>query len=461
MRRISLSLVFTALIASASTLGATDPVTLTPDELRNAAAAALHAGDVERAYTFSDALVQRNKNDRQAHLIRSRSARDLGVFHEAKRSARAAWSLAETPDQKYASSMVMAQALSSDNKRTRAQLWLRRAVHHASNDQLASRAVRDFRYVRARNPWHTALSFSITPDSNINNGSSERSSFLNYKITESLFGEQVAYELSGSAVALSGIEYQAGIATRYRFVETPTRAHDLLFSALYRTYSLSSESKGLAPDASGSDFAFGTYQLGYLQKGINLDRKGEYRLATSFGQSWYGSDEYARFFRLSAAQLFRMKGGKTIRTRLAGERLDGITRSDSDTVRADLSYSLPLGQGYQLWTNLTLARATASLSADEFDEIGLQAQLQLPKPILGATALLGMTLRGRNYDFSPHSADGRKEERVSADVTFVFNSVDYYGFNPTMRVSASNTNSNIDLYKARRFGVNFGIQSAF
>lgn len=447
--------------AAASAVLAEGPITLSPDQMRNAAAIALEAGDAERAYTFSEALVKRDEDDWRAHLIHSRAARDLGIFHDAKSSARKAWSLADGAEQKYASSMVMAQALSSDGKRTRAQLWLRRAVQHAPNERAANRAVRDFQYVRARNPWHTALAFSITPDSNINNGSSERSSFLNYKITESLFGEQVSYELSGATVALSGIEYQLGFATRYRLTETTRRANDLLFSGLYRTYSLSSEAKRLAPNASGSDFAYGTYQLGFLHKSLNFGDRGEYRLATSVGQSWYGSDEYARFLRLSAAQRYRLDNGHRIRMRLAGERLDGITRSDSDTIRADFSYSMILPKGYLLWTNLTTAVASSSLEEDEFDEIGLQAQVQLPKPIFGATALVGLTLRDRSYDVSPHSEDGRDEHRVAADMTLIFKEIDYYGFNPTMRISASHTDSNINLYKAKRLGLNFGIQSAF
>lgn len=460
--RKSLLFGWTSLFFCASALpGGSQSVTLSPDQMRNAAALALQTGDAERAYTFSDALVRRDDADWQSHLIRARAARNLGVYDEAKSSARAAWSLSDTQEEKYASSMVMAQALSSSNQRTRAQLWLRRAVQLAPNEELASRAANDFRYVRARNPWHTALSFSITPDSNINNGSSERSSFLNYKVTESLFGEPVSFELEGAAVALSGIEYQFGIATRYRLSETATRANDLLFSGVYRTYSLSSESKRQAPGVSGSDFAFGSYQLGFQHKALNFDGQGEYRIATSAGQSWYGGDEYARFIRLSAAQRYQLKPGRRIRMRLAGEKLNGITRSDTDTIRADFSYSFALPKGYLLWTNLTTAVATSNLAADEFDEIGFQAQVQLPKPVMGATTLVGLTLRDRTYDVSPHSAEGRQEDRIAADVTFVFKKIDYYGFNPTMRISASDTDSNIDLYKAQRFGINFGIQSAF
>ncbi|MBE1284357.1 MAG: DUF560 domain-containing protein [Rhodobacteraceae bacterium] len=442
------------LVVGLSALAEEKKVTLSPDELREAAALALRAGDAPRAYAFSEALLQRDETDRTALLIHSRSARDLGRYHVAKASARSAWKLAETDEQKFSSSMVMAQALSSDGKRTYAQLWLRRAAHHAPNEQMSQIAARDFRYVRARNPWLTQLNFSVTPDSNINNGSAERSSFL-YR------GPWVRETVhSGTARPLSGVEYSLGVNTRYRFAETGTRAHDLTFYGQYRTYTLSSEAKAQAPSATGSDFAFGEYMLGYAHKGINLDRRGEYRLSGRVGQNWYGGDEYSRFFRLSGGQFFRLKEGRSVRVRVSGERLFGVTRSDADTVRTDFSYSFPLPTGAAVWTNLTLAKSDSTVEIDDYQAVGLQAQVELAKPVFGATALIGLSAQDKRYDASVFGPP-RQEETVAASFTLIFRQIDYYGFNPTMRISGSNTDSNINRYKAKRFGVNFGIQSAF
>ncbi|MEY8839451.1 hypothetical protein AB9K41_10525, partial [Cribrihabitans sp. XS_ASV171] len=242
-------------LALAALSGAAQEATLTPRELRGTAIEALRIGAPDRAYAYSEALLRRDPDDREAHLIRSRAARDTGRFGEAKVSARAAWKLASSDEEKYAASMVMAQALSSNGQRTMSQLWLRRAVEHAPDEALARRAIRDFKYVRARNPWATELSFAVTPDSNINNGSSERSSFLNYRLMEALYGQPVEYQLDGTLRALSGIEYALGLTTRYRFSETPTRAHDVIFTADVRHYTLSSEAKAIAPGAEGNDFA--------------------------------------------------------------------------------------------------------------------------------------------------------------------------------------------------------------
>lgn len=434
---------------------------LGPEEMRQEAILALRAGESQHAYSFSSALLQRDPDDYHSLIIHSRAARNLGKYDEAKQSAKAAWSLAQTDEQKFASSMIMAQALASNDQRTWAQLWLRRAVEHAPNEQLARRAIQDFKYVRARNPWLTRFSFSITPDSNINNGSSERSSFLNYRLSELLYGQQVEYQLGGSARALSGIEYAFRLTTRYRFRETPTRAHDLIFTTDIRHYTLSSEAKQIAPGAEGNDFAFASYTFGYGHRGINFDRRGEYRLLVDLGQSWYGGDEYARFARLSVGQSYILQNRHRVNFRVAAEKQKGITRSDSDTYRADFSYTFPLSNGSLIWTNLTGAQSNSNVAFDEFREVALRAQITFAKPLFGATAQFGVWLRNRNYDVSLHSRDGRREDRIQADFTVIFDQIDYYGFNPTMRVTASKTDSNISLYDAKRFGVNFGIQSAF
>lgn len=436
-------------------------VQLTPEQLRNAAFLALQQYDAPRALTYSDALLKRDPNDRTALLINARAARDLGKFGQAKKSARSAWSLSTTKEQKYASSIVMAQALSSAGQRTLAQLWLRRAVEHAPTKAHENKAVQDFRYVRSRNPWLTRVSFSITPDSNINNGSSSRSSFLNYQLSELLFGQPAEYELSGTAVALSGIEYAFGLVTRYRFKETARRAHDIVFTTDIRHYTLSEDAKSLAPGAQGSDFAFASYTLGYGQRGFNFGQSGEYRVLLDVGQSWYSGSEYAQFARLSAGQTYTFDSGERINVRLSGEHQIGIQTADTDSFRSDFSYSRFLRNGAFLWTSFTAGLTTSPTPSEEFTEVALRAQLTLAKPIYGATVMFGMWMRNRDYDVSPHDVNGRTEDRIQADLTLIFRKIDYYGFNPTLRLSASKTDSNVALYDARRIGVNIGIQSAF
>lgn len=458
--RLALAAAFVAALPL-SVIAADEKTVLTAAELREAAALSLRQGDNKRAYAYAEALLSRDGRDSTALMVRSRAARNLGNYPEARQSAKQAWSLSETDADRYSSALLMAQALSSSGQRTYAQFWLRRAVEHAPSPALEQKAIRDFRYLRATSPWLHRFSFSIAPESNINNGSSERSSFLNYELSEILLGQPVEYQLGGTQMALSGVEYAAGIRSRYRFKETETRAHDLAFTLDTRTYTLSSDAKAQAPGAEGNDFAFTSYTFGYGFKGLNFDRKGEFRISADLGQSWYGGEEYARFVRLAAGQSYKLSPKKRLNARLSAEHQIGIITSDQDTWRGDLSYSHRFGTGTTLWTGLSLAQATSNTPSDEFTEVGIRSQVTLAKPIFGATAQFGFWARKRDYDVSPHSRDGRHDDKFQADVTLIFNQVDYYGFKPTVRISASKLDSNIGLYESNRFGVNFGIQSAF
>ena len=448
-----------------------DRTTLSPDALRDAAAEALRLGHAQRAYAFSNALVARDESDRTALLIRARAARDLGQYKEAKTSARLAWKHSETDEQKYASSMVMAQALSSAGQRSWAQLWLRRAVQHAPNEALESRAIRDFRYVRKRNPWQTHLSFSVTPNSNINNGTKE-------------IGE--SFRNVGASRPLSGLEYSFGLKTRYRFRETETRLHELTFSGKYYHYSLSSSAKRQQElDAQqsgnpqsfrtyeGKDFAFGYYEFGYAQRGKNFDHRGEYALSAQLGHSWYDAQPYTQYLQLNGGQRYKLKNGHNLGTNLTLRRNIGIRTADTDEIRVGLSYGFATGSGSYFQASLGV-RETISTHAtrnpnDEFREFHVAAQYWFGKPILGASANLGLTLKQRNYDeYRTFTAipnvvliGDREDKGIAMDFTLTFKEVDYYGFNPTMTISAASTDSSESRYNIDRFGINFGIQSAF
>jgi tetratricopeptide (TPR) repeat protein len=437
------------------------PVRLSPDQLRAAAGIALTQGDSVRALAYAEALVDRDPTDLTAQLIRARALRDTGRIDEAKAAARAAWALTDDATERYHAAMVRAQVLSTAGQKTAAQIWLRRAVQAAPDDRHEARAIRDFRYLRATNPWSTRVSFSITPDSNINNGSASRTSFLNYRLTEKLFGEPVEYQLTGSALALSGIEYAFGLDTRYRFRQTADWAQDLFLSTDLRTYTLSPDAQATAPDAKGSDFAFASVQVGYGYRRFGFGGRGETALRLDAGTSWYGGDPYARFLRANAIQTYRLTPITRIGGRLGIERQDGIATADSDTLRAGLWRTRQTASGGQWTLNLLGAVARSPSVTQDFTETGLRATVLLGQTWMGTDVQLGAGLRGRRYDVSPHSPDGRQDLQLAAEMTLIFSQIDYFGFNPVLTLSAARVDSNIALYRSERVGLNLGIQSAF
>ena len=171
--------------------------TVGPDELRQAAIAAIQGGEPGIARSYGNALLARDPDDMNAYLIIARAARDLGNISAARDATRTAWSLAETPSEKYSAALITAQVLATDGKRTRAQLWLRRAAQYAPNDALRARAERDFGYVKLRNPWQTDLTFTFAPNSNINNAGTTERGFIYVPDSPFPFGFDIAAEHIG------------------------------------------------------------------------------------------------------------------------------------------------------------------------------------------------------------------------------------------------------------------------
>lgn len=441
------------------TLSAKAQVTLNADELRQAAVVALQGGDGETARRYAEALLARDEHDLNAFLILARASRDTGDTRTARSAARSAWALSETDAEKYSAALITAQVLSSQGKRTRAQLWLRRAAQHAPNDLLRERAKRDFRYVKQRNPWKTDLTFTLAPNTNINNGSARDRSRLNYQISEILFGEPIEFDLDDQAQAISGIEIGGSVRTRYRFHQTPTTAHDAKLALSYRTFTITDD---LEDDSvKGSDFAFGTLSGGYGYRRLNFDRKGEFALDIEGGQTWYSGSRYASYLRTQVQQSYRTSAQRQFRFGGELERQWGQATPDLDTIGVSASLTQSFASGNSGYLGIFVTATNSPELTSEYTEVTLRTGLALRKPIMGAAVQFGLGASWRDYDVSRDARDGRQDNRVFADVTATFKDIDYYGFNPSVTLSASSTNSNIGLYDVNRVGLNIGIKSAF
>lgn len=449
---------------------------LSAEQMQLAAELNLRSGQFTRALAFADALLVRDPNDVPALLVRAAALRASQDYAGAQTSARAGWRHAQSEGQKYTAAVLMAQALSSDNKRTRAQFWLRRAAHVAPTPAHEARAVQDFNYVRRRNPWQTYLSFTLAPNSNINNGSSRDTSALLYQYTNPFSGgETLELELGASSKALSGLEAGFDMQTRYRFKQTERSAHDLRMRLSYRTYALSNSSKkdlaaedaerearGEAPlDITGSDFAYGTVQLGYGYKRLRADRRGEFSLTADIGQSFYGGSRYNSYLRTSLNQSYFASKTTKLNFGLSSDLRNAQRGSDQHLISLSAGVSRQLASGDGLYFGASATTVSSELDSLEYDEVRLRSGYVLGREIMGTALQFGVSTSFRDYDISPHDPSGRQDFQVSGEITATFKQLDYMGFNPTVSFTASTTNSNIGLYDVNRFGLSVGIASAF
>ena len=449
-RRITLALgalAFAAMQASAQAV-------LSPEQMRDLAGQAVLQGQASLAYDLTGALVDRDDTDLDAHLIRSRAARNLGRNDDALTHARRAWALAEEETARYAAALAMAQALSSSGRRTAAQLWLRRAIQIAPDDTQKARAAEDFRYVRRQNPWSTALRFSVTPSSNINNGSRNE--------TSELFGMPFEFALEGEARALSGVEISTGLSTRYRLTNTDRKHTDLLFGLSYRTYVLSDDAKSIAPDAEGSDFATGSIHVG-LQEDYALPG-GRSRLGWDgrLGRTFYAGQPLLTYTRLGAN--YRRAAGKTgmLNLSISHERQSGEgTREDATIWTAHLGYGMSLPNGNTLSLSTSVLSSESAADYLDYNQRAISARYGIAKPIGPAQVEFGLTLSEKSHDRSNLTTDGRDERSLEATFTAALPELDLYGFIPTITLRAERTQANIDLYETENFGVQLGIRSAF
>tara|TARA_R110000850_G_scaffold32535_13_gene89681 strand:+ start:1427 stop:2875 length:1449 start_codon:yes stop_codon:yes gene_type:complete len=450
------------------------PIHLSVEQMRLAAELNLRNGRIDTALLFADALLKRDPKDVTALLIRAHALRIKMEYNASQEAARTVWRAADSDHHKYTAAMLMAQALSSDNKRTRAQLWLRRAAQVAPTPAHKNRVAQDFRYLQRRNPWQTNLSFTVQPSSNINNGSARDTSSLLYQILGPLTGGSEVV-LGASSKALSGLETGVDVQTRYRFHQTERTAHDLRMALSYSTYQLSASAKrdlaeddadriarGEAPaNVEGSDFAYGTVQIGYGFKKLREDRRGEFRLTADIGQSFYGGVRYNSYLRTNIGQSYYLTPKSKFDVGLSSDIRNGQRSADQEqlSLTAGLSRQLPGGDGLYLGTSASVVRSDAERL--EYDEIRLRTGYLLGREVLGTALQFGISTSFRDYDVSPHDASGRRDFQISAEATATFKQIDYMGFNPTVSVIASTTNSNIGLYDVNRFGIGIGIASAF
>ncbi|KMK68926.1 hypothetical protein [Puniceibacterium sp. IMCC21224] len=431
---------------------------LTAAALRHEANIALNAGQPDVAATYAKSLLSRDTHDFDALLILARAARTLGEQDTALDASSRAWDGAVTPEQSFAAAMVRAQALSSAGRRTQSQLWLRRASEVAPTEQLRDVAVRDFRYVRARNPFSTQLTFSVAPKSNINNGS--RADKGTYEIP--VFGV-IDAELDGAAVALSGTEVALGFATRYRLAFSESGQTDLLFSMNHKTYTLSDDAQDKAPGVEGSDFAFTSAQMSLVQRGFTGAQTRPFQLSASVGRTWYGGDAYMQFLSLAATQSWNVSPATSLSLSVGRGWQETLSLRTSDADSWDLGGGLnrKLENGNQLNLGLRL-RESSSISANlDYRSIELDTRLALAKPVFGAQIEMGLSLGQKDHDRSPVAGRSRSDLETSARLTAVLPQYDYYGFVPTVTLNARQVQSDFGQYDTEEFGLQLGIRSAF
>ncbi len=432
----------------------TPDMQLTPEQMRGLAAQAVNGGYASEAFDLSAALLDRDPDDFDALMIHARAARDLARFDVARKAAQHAWAVAAGDEQRYAAAVSNAQILSSMGNRTMAQLWLRRAVQAAPSDFHKGMAARDYRYVRSQNPWTTQFSFNIAPSSNINNGSSSE--------TTTLPGLPFVFELQGAARALSGTEISGGIATSYKLAESGTRQTLLRLSVYHRGFVLSDEAKDRAPDAKGSDFALTSLTTGIDQTWSLRNGRLILGAEATLGKVYYGGDPLYANLNVGGSLRYAFTPKVQGQLRAAREAQKGYdARPDAHAWRGSAGLVTVLPQGQRLSAFYNYAEGSSSADYLDYADHEIELRLALARPLLDTGIEFGLTAGHKHHARNAITGGERNDDTLEADVTLILNTLDYYGFVPSLTLRTRRTDSNISIYDTKEVGVQVGVRSRF
>lgn len=432
------------------------PLELDSNAMRQLAFQTLQAGYAQDALKLADALLTANPKDATALIIRSQALRAVGQLHAAQQAARAAFAAAETDKGRFGASMAQAQALSSDGRRTAAQMWLRRAAQYAPSERAYEIARRDFGYVRSRNPWTLDITGQAQPSSNVNNGSRQD--------TMTVSGLPFQFEIAPESQALSGVELGLGVAATYRFA--PQAEHRLTEARLGfsgQAVALSAAAKAKAPKAQASDYGYLALEAGLSHKrGLDADGVNKLRLSGALGHNWYGGGDLSDYLRLSMGLDHRLSDSAALTFALSADhtaRADSALQS-SDRLAASFGYGVAVGQD-----RLSIEVEAAQTASQSAEVRSRQASVSLGwkkgKAIAGVGLSAGLELSQQVFADSRYGSGGREDLSLQGNLSMTFEKLDYMGFSPVVNLQASRVQSNSALHDRQNFGFSIGIKSAF
>ncbi|HCZ00399.1 MAG: hypothetical protein A3D16_01305 [Rhodobacterales bacterium RIFCSPHIGHO2_02_FULL_62_130] len=428
-------------------------ITVSPKDLSKLAAVALSQQDPATALRFTAALLTRDAQDATALILKSQAERDLGRNAQARLSAKAAWAAAQNDQEKYGAAMAMAQALSSSGRRTAAQLWLRRASEVAPSDIALLVATRDFDYVRSRNPLSLRFDIGLRPSSNLNNGATNPMfEFMGFP-----------FQLSGDALALSGVEASAALSGQFRLADSEQGATDLRFAGSQKLVWLSDKAQAQAPEARNSDYAFAGIELGLARRGKLGLGEVIYSASLGAGHNWYGGADLTDYARADLgleapigrkATGFALVSAETQHSLMAGQgsaQIFGLTggvmakRGNGDTVKLALD----------------LGKTRSDIAPSSYDAVGLTLDYTRARPVLGVVLAGNLGLEARDYPVSPYDIGGRQDFRLSAGLSATLTQISYMGFSPVLSVTMAQARSTVAIYETQTLGVGLSVRSNF
>jgi hypothetical protein len=109
----------------------------------------------------------------------------------------------------------------------------------------------------------------------------------------------------------------------------------------------------------------------------------------------------------------------------------------------------------------TLRDTSSDNNSVESDVIAARISYTTKPLKMGVTPTFSLNLDRTEYSNLVIGDVTRVDKRASATVSVLFPKVSYYGFSPSVNVTASRKNSTVDIYSTKNLSMNLGFESSF
>ena len=430
--------------------------------LQQEAEAALIAGQPAETARLAQLILETQPDSFAPLFLLALGQSDLGDLPTAAKTGAQAYRAAASEAQRFEAARFVASTRFQAEQYTRAELWLRRAANHAQTVEERQSVAGAYQASVEANPLSLKFSAFVAPSDNINKGSEEGVLRL-----ESI---GVTFVLPEDRRSLSGVAFSASSELQYRISQSPQQETHLIGTFFSETYVLSSEAKSLLasspnPDVrniDGSDLAATTASVGISRQQNNISPLGPVKFGASFGTYLEGGERLVNFRDLSIEQIVPIDRINTFSLLVATREQDALSPTLLDSTAYDLvgTYNRVLANNDQLQLTFSGRHKDAGPESS-FDEVQLGVGYAVAEPIWGAQLSTSARFGYRVFDEFVTTLDGREDVFVSASATATFQDFSYFGFSPSLSLSAERTESSAEENSFSTVQLLFGVQSNF
>lgn len=438
------------------------------DQARQLAIYALRNGDPGLAIQVSKGLLQADPRDPWAYFVIAQAHAGLSQPNLARRASARAYRFSDDDGSRFQAAQLAARMAYREGKPSLAQVWLRRTALYAPSEREELAVARDYRALRAINPWSFRLRMDARPSNNVNNGSDTALNIID--------GVPDGGTTPAAGRALSGVIGSVDLASTYRLRADATSATSIGGRLYMQRVALSNAAKDLLASAPGatpvrnSDYA-STYGEISLRHGFAVgdrQRGGTAAVELAIGESWYGQERSYRFARLQGERRWRTGDGRTDITliALAEERTKArYTANQASILGLGAKVKHKLESGDSVGVTLALRDTDAISINGTFSSASLRTTYSFAKPLGPAKVSAGLLVGYSDYPayiFSLQTGPvGRRDKSIYADVSLFFDTYDYAGFAPLLRFRAGKKFSNFSRFETRELSISLSVQSKF